>query len=142
MLLSAKALTSPVAFGVCAIVDEGEGQVILVKHTYQRGWHLPGGGVGRGEPPANAILRELREEIGLTRSDAPKLIGLFGRKVGWVTNVIALYRVEHAEIRFRPNSEIRDIVRADPAAPPPGTTAATRRRLAEFNGEAAQSFHW
>lgn len=141
-MLTFKALASPVAFGACAIVDEGEGRVVLVKHTYQRGWHLPGGGVGRGEPPADAILRELREEIGLVRSDAPKLIGLFSRKVGWVTNVIALYRVECAEIRFRPNSEIRDIVRADPAMPPPGTTAATRRRLAEFNGEAVPSLHW
>lgn len=141
-LLGFKALISPVAFGVCAIVDEGDGEVLLVKHSYRRGWHLPGGGVARGEPPADAILRELREEIGLVRCDAPELVGLFTQPVVWITNVIALYRVRRAEIRFRPGPEIREIVRADPAAPPRGTTSATRRRLAEFAGEAEPSGYW
>jgi ADP-ribose pyrophosphatase YjhB (NUDIX family) len=137
-----KALRSPVAFGVSAVVEDGEGRVILVRHSYQPGWHLPGGGVARGEPPAEAIRRELREEIGLLKCDPPELVGLFTRKLGFVTNVIALYRVRGAEFDFKPNVEIREIARIDPAAPPPDTTAGTRRRLAECAGRAAPVPFW
>jgi 8-oxo-dGTP pyrophosphatase MutT (NUDIX family) len=141
-MVSFKALVSPVAFGVSAIVDDAEGHVLLVRHSYQTGWHLPGGGVGAAEPPAEAVLRELREEVGLLQSDPPALIGLFTRRLGLATNLIALYRVPGAAIAFKPNVEIREIFHADPAAPPVGTTPGTRRRLAEFIGEAAPSPHW
>jgi 8-oxo-dGTP pyrophosphatase MutT (NUDIX family) len=137
-----KALRSPVAFGVSAIVEDGDGRVILVRHSYQPGWHLPGGGVERGEPPASAILRELREEIGLLKSDAPELVGIFTRRVGFVTNTIALYRVCNAEFEFKPNYEIREIMRADPAAPPPDTAPGTRRRLAEHAAKSAVALFW
>ena len=42
------------------------GEVILVKLRYARGWRLPGGGRSARESPAQAVVRELREEIGLT----------------------------------------------------------------------------
>jgi 8-oxo-dGTP pyrophosphatase MutT (NUDIX family) len=42
-----------------------EGKVILVKLRYARGWRLPGGGRDESEAPRDAVLRELREEIGL-----------------------------------------------------------------------------
>lgn len=137
-----KALRSPVAFGVSAIVEDVDGRVILVRHSYQPGWHLPGGGVNRGEPPASAILRELREEIGLLKSDPPELTGIFTRRLGFVTNTIALYRVHNAEFEFKPNYEIREITRADPAAPPPDTAPGTRRRLAEHAGKGAPAPYW
>jgi len=142
LLLAFKAFSSPVAFGAIAIVDDAHGRVLLVRHSYQKGWHLPGGGVEAGEPPDEAILRELKEEIGLIRSKPPEFAGLYTRRVGWVTNVIALYKVREAEIAFKPNYEIREILYADPAAPPPGTTRGTRRRLAELVGEAAQARYW
>jgi 8-oxo-dGTP pyrophosphatase MutT (NUDIX family) len=137
-----KALRTPVAFGVAAIVEDADGRVVLVRHSYQPGWHLPGGGVDRGERPADAILRELREEIGLVRSATPELIGLFTRRVGIATNVIALYRVRNAEFAFKPNFEIREIIPADPSAPPSDTAAGTRRRLAEHAGQAVPTGYW
>lgn len=142
VMLWLKALRAPVAFGVVAIVEDRNGRVVLVRHTYRPGWHLPGGGVERGEAPTIAILRELKEEIGLLRSDAPLLRDVFARKVGIVTNVIALYRVSNAELDFKPNFEIREIVHADPADPPPDTVAGARRRLAELVGEAAPNGRW
>jgi 8-oxo-dGTP pyrophosphatase MutT (NUDIX family) len=137
-----RALRAPVAFGASAIVEDKEGRVILVRHSYQPGWHLPGGGVNRGEPPAEAILRELREEIGLVKSDPPELAGIFTRRIGVVTNAIALYRVRNAEFDFKPNYEIREITCADPAAPPPNTARGTRRRLAEHAGQAEVALYW
>src|SRR5207302_980697 len=89
-----KALVTPVAFGVAGLALDREGRVLLVRHSYQPGWMLPGGGVGRGEPPVDAVVRELREEVGLTRSEVPELFGLYTRKAGWATNVVAVYRVK------------------------------------------------
>src|SRR5215475_7033205 len=91
--IAAQAILNPVALGACALVER-EGKILLVRHSYVPGWLLPGGGVGRGEPPADAVVRELREEIGLVRSSPPAFVGLYSRRAGWVTNVIALYRID------------------------------------------------
>lgn len=140
--LLARALLTPVAFGVAAIVEDRDGKVLLVRQSYSAGWLLPGGGVGRGEAPADAIIRELHEEIGLSRSDPPTLIGLYTRKVGLATNVVALYRVTGAIFDFKPNMEIREVVFADPAAPPPGTRDGTLRRLDEISRNATRNPYW
>jgi 8-oxo-dGTP pyrophosphatase MutT (NUDIX family) len=106
------------------------------------GWHLPGGGVDAGEPPAEAVIRELQEEVGLIRSAPPEFLGLYTRRVGWATNVIALYRVREAVLDFKPNLEIREIQFADPGTLPPGATAGTRRRIKELHGGGARSPYW
>jgi 8-oxo-dGTP pyrophosphatase MutT (NUDIX family) len=137
-----RGLLQPVDLGVAAIAEQG-GKVVLVRHSYKSGWLLPGGAVGRGEAPAEAVLRELQEEIGLTQSAKPQLLGLFTRRRAfYATNVIALYRVREAVFVFKPNFEIRAVRLADPASPPEGTSPAVRRRLAELMGEAPQHPYW
>src|SRR3954469_9197927 len=56
----------PRTFGAHALAFTREGKVILVKLRYAPGWRLPGGGRSASEDPRDAVLRELREEIGLT----------------------------------------------------------------------------
>lgn len=133
---------SPVAFGVNAIVEDRRGRVVLVRHRYMEGLHLPGGGVSAGEPPADAIIRELREEIGLKQYAPPEFVGLYTRQFGIVTNVVALYVVRDAKFDFTPNLEIRAIARVDPHSPPEDVRPGTRRRLAEFVGAAKPSPYW
>jgi 8-oxo-dGTP diphosphatase len=43
-----------------------DGEILVLRSSYRRGWSLPGGGIGRGESARAAAARELREEIGLT----------------------------------------------------------------------------
>jgi 8-oxo-dGTP pyrophosphatase MutT (NUDIX family) len=136
-----QAVLSPVAFAVLALVEQG-GKVVLVRQSYSSGWYLPGGGVRRGEPPEKAVLRELEEELGLTWASEPEFVGIFTRKVWPVTNVIALYRVREARFDFKRNLEVREIVLADPASPPPGTKAGVRRRLLELAGLAPKGPYW
>jgi ADP-ribose pyrophosphatase YjhB (NUDIX family) len=139
--ITAQALLAPVAYGACALIVR-DGKVLLVRHTYVSGWLLPGGGVARGEPAQDAILREMREEIGMTSASPPTLFGLYSRKAGWATNVIALYRFDDMEFMFRPNLEVREILFADPRVPPDGTPASVRRRLAELAGLQPPSPYW
>jgi 8-oxo-dGTP pyrophosphatase MutT (NUDIX family) len=141
LLMTAKALLSPTAFGATGAVFDDAGRVLLVRHRYMKGWALPGGGVDRGEPPHLAVMRELGEEVGLTGGEA-SLFGLYTRRAGWVTNVVALYRVTGAAIAFRPNLEIRAVCFADPADPPPETVASARRRLQELTGAVPPSPYW
>ncbi|GMM93440.1 NUDIX domain-containing protein [Qipengyuania sp. MTN3-11] len=57
------------------IARDGEGRVLLVRHSYgPEGWHLPGGGLQRGEDPGDAAVRELAEETGC-RAEGLVLVG-------------------------------------------------------------------
>ncbi len=136
-----RTVLSPASFGLLALLEQG-GKVVLVRHSYRPGWHLPGGGARRGESPEETLLRELREEVGLIRAAPPEFYGLYAREVWPVINVIGLYRVRDAEFDFKPNLEVREILLADPAAPPAGTVRGARRRLAELAGQVPRSPHW
>ena len=52
--------------GSICVVERADGQVLLVRQSYRRGgWGFPGGLLGRGEEPADAARREVREELGV-----------------------------------------------------------------------------
>jgi len=50
--------------GTTAIVRDGP-RILLARHTYRKGWTLPGGMLGWNEHPGETIVREMREEAGL-----------------------------------------------------------------------------
>jgi ADP-ribose pyrophosphatase YjhB (NUDIX family) len=139
--ITAQAIFAPVAYGACALIER-DGKVLLVRHSYVQGWLLPGGGVARGEPAEQAIIREMREEIGLISCAPPELFGLYSRKAGWATNVIVLYRLRDAEFTFVPNLEIREVQFVDPSNPPDGTPRSVATRLKELAGLQPRSAFW
>lgn len=141
VLTHARAFWTPVDVGVLALVEQG-GKVLLVRHSYKSGWMLPGGAVNRGEVPSDAILRELKEEIGLTHSATPQLAGVYVRRWGFASNLILLYRVREAVFVFKPSFEIRAVRLVDPAVPPDDASPATKRRLQELLGEVPVAPYW
>jgi len=50
-----------------ALFLDGADRILLVHPTYKDTWDIPGGYVERGESPAAACRREVREELGLDR---------------------------------------------------------------------------
>lgn len=53
--------------GVVGVIQNERGEVLLLEHVFHRHyvWGLPGGWMECGESPAQALRRELREEVGL-----------------------------------------------------------------------------
>src|SRR5438128_2234185 len=58
------AFNLPLRGAVCLI--EHEGKILLIHKNYgDAKWHLPGGGIGKRETPAEAAIREVKEEVGI-----------------------------------------------------------------------------
>ncbi len=63
-----------VTMGVCAVIADAQGRLLLVHHTLRhRGWDLPGGLMRRHEDPASAVAREVEEELGVRATVGPVL---------------------------------------------------------------------
>jgi ADP-ribose pyrophosphatase YjhB (NUDIX family) len=130
--------------GVRGLVIDGQDRVFLVKHTYVAGWHLPGGGVEPGETVLDALTRELKEEGNIELAGTPTQFGIYFQP--------AVSRRDHVVLFI-----VRDFCQPAPPVPdheimahgffprdalPPGTTRATRARIAEVTAGAVVSPRW
>uniref|UniRef100_UPI00262C4CB2 NUDIX domain-containing protein n=1 Tax=uncultured Rhizobium sp. TaxID=155567 RepID=UPI00262C4CB2 len=87
------ALSRGMTLGVRAACYDEAGQIFLVRHSYVPGWHLPGGGVERGETVMDALAKELREEGNLEIIGPTSLFHVyFNRRISRRDHVV-LYRV-------------------------------------------------
>lgn len=110
-------VTGPGRAGVHGMPLTEQGRVVLVRLTYSPGWRLPGGGRKRSETPQDAMLRELREEIGLLGygSIEPIEDGLPGDRSSFFVIRDVVYRP-------RWNLEIEEVREFDPDRLPDETT--------------------
>lgn len=130
--------------GAQGVVIDGEGRVLLVRHSYRPGWCFPGGGVERGETIETALSRELDEEAGIALEAPPELFALYSNERAFPGDHIALYVIRHWR-RLRIPEPNREIVAHGfhPISPPPGDCdPATARRLAEIFGQTHKDQHW
>ena len=66
-----------------AVIKDDQGRLLLIKRGHEPGaglWSLPGGRIEPGETDAEALVREMREETGLT-VQAGALLGSVRRPV-------------------------------------------------------------
>jgi 8-oxo-dGTP pyrophosphatase MutT (NUDIX family) len=135
-------LRRPVTLGVRVLCRDAEGRVLLVRHGYAKGWHLPGGGVEPGETALEAGLRELAEEGGVEAADA-KLIGFYANHANFPNDHIALYAADAwRPCAPRSGHEIAERNWFARDALPDGVTPGTVRRLAEVFDGAPISATW
>ncbi|WCT73619.1 NUDIX domain-containing protein [Sphingomonas naphthae] len=119
----------PRTFGVHAIVLTPAGRIVLVRHTYVPGWRMPSGGRRESEPPAAAILRELREEIGLSDSRPPEAIGDFEHILNHRRDHVDVYLVRDAIYRPRRSLEIEETADFALDALPDDLGGSSRRQI-------------
>ncbi len=119
-----------------------EGQVLLVRHTYLPGWHLPGGGVKRHEELSAAARREAREEAGATFNEL-RLFGAYTEPAKGKNGYVLVFVSNDFLLRPARSWEIADLRFFPAGALPPDTDPSTRRRIAEFMaGDGPHTGRW
>jgi ADP-ribose pyrophosphatase YjhB (NUDIX family) len=129
--------------GVRGVVEREDGRVVLVKHTYVSGWHLPGGGVEAGESASYAMCRELSEEAGIELIESPRLLGVYGNHKYFRGDHVLVFKAA----RWRPcetnnDGEIEQVDWFDPQDLPEDVSPGTRRRLDEVFRGLQKSEDW
>ena len=129
--------------GVRGLVRNEAGHVFLIRHSYTPGWHLPGGGVERGETLLIALEREMREEGNIMLSGPPALFGVYASP-RFRGDHVALFTIPDWDQPAPPVPD-REIAAHGFFALddlPDDTTAATRRRLSEVLEGSAPTEFW
>lgn len=135
--------TRGMTLGVRGVAVDGEGRVLLVKHTYVHGWWLPGGGVERGQAAEDALIREMREEAGLIVEGRPRLVSVHSNERHFRGDHVLVYRMDRFTMTERSShGEIAEIGWFDPVALPDDAHRSTRARLAEVFGGVEATTEW
>lgn len=103
----------PQTLGAHALVLTPENKLVLVKLRYARGWRLPGGGRDAKEDARAAVLRELREEIGMVSHGAVRLAAELEQHVNIRRGLASLFVVQDVRYRPRWSWEVESIVEAN-----------------------------
>lgn len=139
LVQGAALVRSPFSVGVRVIVEDDDKRVLLVRHSYIKGWYLPGGGVEGGESIDEAARREVREEAGIAAEGGLVLLNVYLNEEATGRDHIGLFHLacwSRAGNYLAPNGEIVEAAFFAPEALPPGVTPATERRLREFSSGA------
>lgn len=124
-------MVRPQVRGVLTVPLTPEGKIVLVRLTYDKGWHLPGGGHKKGEEAEAAALRELSEEIGLESHGEVTCLGSFEHRPDRRHGTTTVFLVRDVRYEFRPSLEIEEVGEYDPDALPDGVTPITAKRIEE-----------
>ncbi|TAL65025.1 MAG: NUDIX domain-containing protein [Legionella sp.] len=129
--------------GARAIVLNAEQQVLLVKHTYQPHWYLPGGGVNKGESVRAAVIRELQEEVGIIVSDTDvDLFGIYHSRLQGVNDYPIIYVVKNYSNSPAYSREIEQQGWFAYDALPEMISPGTKRRLDEYFNKTPIAEKW
>ena len=121
----------PIA-GVSVVLVNAEGAILLLRHSYGPAvWALPGGGLKRGEDPAECARREVQEELGITL-DKVHAFATLEEELSGAPHTAHLFS---ATATAEPVPDGREILEARffaPQALPDALGDTTRRRLAAW----------
>lgn len=138
-------LFKPVTLGASALIFDQTGSVLLVRNTYRVGWHLPGGGVHKGEHFISAAIREVQQETSISCKEADlQLFGLYSNFSEGNFDYVVVYTATGAFdlLNFKPALEIAECKFFKVNALPGNLGAGSARRIAEWQGERSKSLEW
>ena len=126
----------PKTLGARLLLINGN-KVLLVNHTYQHRYFLPGGGVKYGEDFKEALQRELVEELGL-KVENLELFGTYQSKIEGKRDTIVIFlsrqKIDLSQLSFKDN-EVEEVIMADMDDLPKNTAPGTRKRIEEYRSK-------
>ena len=127
----------PRTLGVRALVIDQHDHVALIRHTYITHWYLPGGGVKKGESFADALIRELAEEVALHPVTVERVLGVYTNRSEYKDDhvtvfVVRIERPADAPLMAADSWEIEAAGWFPLDALPEDVSPATLRRITEY----------
>ena len=122
-----------------AWIPDALGRVMLIQQTTgRRLWSLPGGKVRTTEPIRRALLRELKEEIGVSVSSA-RIIDVFDRPRKGAVSILFQVSLASAKVKLA-EKEIRDyaFARKLPASATPSARYFWKRQQPQVKARRAR----
>ena len=120
----------PITVGVRVLLIRDD-TILLVKHTYQEYWYLPGGGVKKGETLEDAIRREVSEEIGAQLGNLA-LLGVYSNFYEYKSDHIVVFLCKDFTLDGKMDNEIAEIRLFKIAELPADISPGSIRRIEEY----------
>ena len=120
----------PVVIGVRVMMIRN-GEVLLLRQTYTRGWFMPGGGVDRGETLDAAARREAAEETGAELHNL-SLVGAYTNLAEWRTDHNILFLSTDFTLSGKPDLEVAELRFFPLDALPDDLLPGHRQRIREY----------
>lgn len=108
-----------------------ENKVLLIKHTYQKDWFCPGGGVKGRETYERAIRREAMEEVGAKVRELT-LLGVYNNFANQINDTIVVFVSKQFELGESRSPEIQEKAFFDMDHLPEDTSPGIKRRIEEY----------
>lgn len=119
----------PRTFGAHVVAVTPRSTIVLVKLRYAEGWRLPGGGRKAAEGPREAVLRELREEIGMISHGEVRLAAELQETPDYKRDTSSLFIVRDVEYKPKWSLEVEAVTEVSLNRLPPDLPPRTSRWL-------------
>jgi ADP-ribose pyrophosphatase YjhB (NUDIX family) len=133
--------TRPMSIGVRILLLQ-DIEILLVKHTYQNHWYLPGGGVKKKETLEQAIKRECKEEIGAELYDI-QIFGAYSNFYEYKNDHIIVFSCSNFSLKQKKNTEIEMLKFFNINSLPKDISPGSYKRISEYvNKEYPKHDRW
>ena len=105
--LAAKIVRARFRAAVAALIFDEQGRILLFKHTYRKWqWGIPAGSLEYYEQPADAVIREFREETSM-QIEIKKLLTTVSAREDHHITIVYLCKIVSGE--FKESNEVSEM---------------------------------